>query len=601
MAMSVALVSCLTFLVIVYWIGAVFIYMRRRDEEKSTVGGSCCAGTKCGDCSVCRRMCEHVGMFLCGIGLVRTNVGVPFDVREKRGYFVGRLMTAVLLAGTAVLLSPSLMQLFSGGDASAAAAHKSHQSNFLGGGADLCGEGEMEALLAELNAEIDDLMHLSAARQQLNLTRQFGDALQADVSLWGDPGHQCNDLVSHRPVSREQFHGSHPNDGPYFPGWCKEASETALRAARTRTCEATGPEICVFAPLGFCVKTYTPTVTVKCPNHAAASNIETQQEDYRVEQLRFANARAEALDLQQQAMSLALEQGGAKDTAKSIVTRLLYQLDVASNVYIAYTVLGLFFPTPVVLHKTGIFTRIKVSPIDPHNRWNKTNRSIQPLARWLALESFATDRVLCGCHCLAWCVPGLQRTLFGVHKTNFMLLFVAGWWCYDYYYMLLDTPAIQIYLSNLSLNPCYLDGEHMRQRQEMLATSCAELRTMLANFTVASITIEDTLNEVDHFAHNCRCDYPNVALADTPFSCTRCGAPGSERAPVQSNPCCVEGAQPPTLLQDNVSAASHCQPTLLYSILFHSRLVSSRLVSSRLVYGPLVYSHCSHCTDYISI
>ena len=42
---------------------------------------------------------------------------------------------------------------------------------------------------------------------------------------------------------------------------------------------------------------------------------------------------------------------------------------------------------------------------------------------------------------------------------------------------------------------------------------------------------------------------------------THCGAPGSERAPVQSNPCCVEGAQPPTLLQDNVSA-SHCQPTL---------------------------------------
>ena len=118
-----------------------------------------------------------------------------------------------------------------------------------------------------------------------------------------------------------------------------------------------------------------------------------------------------------------------------------------------------------------------------------------------------------------------------------MLLFVAGWWCYDYYYMLLATPAIQIYLSNLSLNPCFLDGEHMRQRQEMLAASCAELRMLQANFTVASITIEDTLHEVGHFTHTCQCNYPEAALAETPFSCRQCAL----------------DAQPPSLLQENVS------------------------------------------------
>ena len=178
MAMSIALVSCLTFLVIVYWIGAVFIYLRRRDEEKATVGGSCCAGTKCSDCSVCRRACEHVSMFLCGVGLVRTNVGVPFDVRDKRGYLAGRLFTGVLLAGTAVLLSPSLMQLISGEDASVATAHDSHHGNFLGAGADLCGEGEMDELLEQLRADIERLMHLGAARQQTNLTQLFGTSSQ---------------------------------------------------------------------------------------------------------------------------------------------------------------------------------------------------------------------------------------------------------------------------------------------------------------------------------------------------------------------------------------------------------------------------------------
>lgn len=362
MALSAALVSCLTFLVIVYWIGAVFIYMKRRDEEKVSVGGSCCPGTKCSDCSVCRRACEHVSMFFCGVGLTRTNVGVPFDVREKRGYFIGRALTAILLAGTAVLLSPSLTQLLSGGGTSTSTDHTSHHGNFMGAGSELCEEGEIDTLLEQLRADVDELMHLTNARQQTNLTLVFAGALHKDVSLWGEHGHECNDLVSGHLVSREQFYDEHPDEGSYFPGWCKEASEAAMRAAQSRTCEATGPEVCTMDVLDYCLNTYTPTVTIACPDHATFQALETGNKDYRIEQLKYADARAEALDLKKQAQALAIEHG-AKDTAKSIISRLLYQLDVASNVYIAYTVIGLFFPTPVVLHKTSVFTRIKVRDI----------------------------------------------------------------------------------------------------------------------------------------------------------------------------------------------------------------------------------------------
>lgn len=115
----------------------------------------------------------------------------------------------------------------------------------------------------------------------------------------------------------------------------------------------------------YCLQTYTPTVTIGCPNHAAVNNLEAQNRDYRVEQLKYAGARAQAQDLQKQALALAIGHE-AKDTAKSIISRLLYQLDVASNVYIAYTVIGLFFPTPVVLHKTSVVTRIKVSESTGH-------------------------------------------------------------------------------------------------------------------------------------------------------------------------------------------------------------------------------------------
>ena len=51
---------------------------------------------------------------------------------------------------------------------------------------------------------------------------------------------------------------------------------------------------------------------------------------------------------------------------------------------------------------------------------------------------------------------------------------------------------------------------------------------MQADFTVASITIEDTLIEVNHFTHDCHCPYPAVALPGTTvdFRVQRMGAGG---------------------------------------------------------------------------
>ena len=76
-------------------------------------------------------------------------------------------------------------------------------------------------------------------------------------------------------------------------------------------------------------------------------------------------------------------------------------------------------------------------------------------------------------------------------------------------------PAVQLYLQNIGLDPCFLDSEHLRQRQEALANACIELKSIQGNFTIASITIEDTLSEVYHFSHSCNCDYPGVALPAT--------------------------------------------------------------------------------------
>ena len=247
MAMSLSLVACLSFLVIVYWICAVFIYMWRREEQSAQAhaADSCCAGTRCCSCgknSVCRRTCQHFTMFACGIGLVRTNVGVPFTASANRGFFAGRLVTAVLLAGTAVLLSPALLEIFS----PAGAGDTGHAANHpFGSSSELCGSGEIDVLIAQMHDQIEELTHLTAAWEQHNLTVEFGAALQQDVALYGEQGHACLDLVSGRPIWKETFHTAHPTAGEFFPGWCKQASDSALVAARSRTCEATGAEVCV--------------------------------------------------------------------------------------------------------------------------------------------------------------------------------------------------------------------------------------------------------------------------------------------------------------------------------------------------------------------
>ena len=154
-------------------------------------------------------------------------------------------------------------------------------------------------------------------------------------------------------------------------------------------------------------------------------------------------------------------------------------------------------------------------------------------------------------------MPAIDRSRTMIVYTCRRLIDLEQWLyrCYDYYYVLLDTPAIQVYLSNLSLNPCFLDssahvilttrwisahiweiayvirwahaaetrgsGEKLRwsageekgwilyrkreivhhkrgifyQKRGILYSKGVISQSVQADFTVASITIEDTLIE----------------------------------------------------------------------------------------------------------
>ncbi len=83
----------------------------------------------------------------------------------------------------------------------------------------------------------------------------------------------------------------------------------------------------------------------------------------------------------------------------AVVDRLLFQADVASNVYIAYEALCLFLSTPLLLFGTPTLLRLK-------------------------------------------------RAAFRIPKLPFVCAVVAGWWCYKYLWALLTLEPVALFMHN---------------------------------------------------------------------------------------------------------------------------------------------------------
>eukprot|EP00558_Chaetoceros_sp_UNC1202_P011320 CAMPEP_0197233766 /NCGR_PEP_ID=MMETSP1429-20130617/1743_1 /TAXON_ID=49237 /ORGANISM="Chaetoceros sp., Strain UNC1202" /LENGTH=671 /DNA_ID=CAMNT_0042692073 /DNA_START=94 /DNA_END=2109 /DNA_ORIENTATION=- len=116
-----------------------------------------------------------------------------------------------------------------------------------------------------------------------------------------------------------------------------------------------------------------------------------------------------------------LNQGSA-----ALVQKLLKQIDIAGSLYSFYVCVALFFPTPIDLFRPSLTVRSK--------------------------------RLLCG-----------------VNKYTFMVTILIIYWGYEYFFKLLALPQVQIFFKNLVTDPCFLDGEFIKNRTAVVKNTCTEL------------------------------------------------------------------------------------------------------------------------------
>jgi hypothetical protein len=144
--------------------------------------------------------------------------------------------------------------------------------------------------------------------------------------------------------------------------------------------------------------------------------------------------------------------------AETTAEKILFQVDVASYIYVAYSILSLVFPAPLVLFRP-------------------------PFSEFIRIY------------------------LFGAHKMTFILFVVCVWWGVEYFQMVLLSPEIRLYLRNLR-DPCFLDGDYVFTRQKIVNDACKDLVPMEGAWQRSIVTIQNVLVEASHFISTCGCSFP---------------------------------------------------------------------------------------------
>lgn len=331
---------------------------------------------------------------------------------------------------------------------------------------DLCVFEDFEEGLQELRSKLQDMTHLAEAQQQHRLMVAFSEALLNDTALYGVPPHDC---PKRGRISGLKDQWDQP--GPFFPGYCSEALEAAIEAAKNRECTEkicdcpTLPDSAVFQVAGLANKKYCGEVCIDvpfaCPQHSADDAFEALT-DYRFRQFEAAEKRRLRQQKQYKFPTSATEI--IQSSATDIVDKIMRQVEIASYGYIAYSCTALFFPTPLNLFRA------------PH---------------WVALKQF----------------------FFGAQKHYFIIFVLSFWWGAEYFRKLWYSPDIRLYLNNLRVgDPCFVDMEYLMERQSILNEYCEALVPLEPQWNSSLLTSIDVLVEVEHFTNDCDCPFPNEHL-----------------------------------------------------------------------------------------
>lgn len=161
-----------------------------------------------------------------------------------------------------------------------------------------------------------------------------------------------------------------------------------------------------------------------------------------------------------QAKSIAKEiKGTADKTAETIINRLVWQIDIASNAYIVYTLLAIIFGQPIIVQKQNLGNR-----------------------------------------CCSF--------MLGFRKSTFMVAVIIALTLFDVGQKIFFDTNFPLILKNFRNDPCYLDPNFSAARLKMIQYTCG-------NVTEQKTTLESTFaNMTRVFYDSSLCEVCAVVLED---------------------------------------------------------------------------------------
>eukprot|EP01051_Picozoa_sp_SAG22_P016424 SAG22_NODE_2318_length_2727_cov_1.547184_2_plen_599_part_01 len=348
-----------------------------------------------------------------------------------------------------------------------------------GGGSKLCSAARVALAVAQVDQVTREQVRLEAAAVQAEFATAFARREEHDVRRYNctDPDTGVKENVSFpswcAAQRQEQLSLRQRCCTDYttqIPNQCHYSSSAlGINVGATQVCFSDFPEWQEDLTVSGQEQAGCENYAIPCPSDGQAGLAVEQAAltDYLLDQAQRAIRSPEFEEKYEEL------QDDISDWVSSAVRNFKQRLDAASDLYILYCILRLWWPSPLLICRTPATTAVK-------------------------------------------------RTVFGLSKQAFVVAVLAVWLAYDAWVYIKGVfdADLTLYLANIAADPCYLDGDFISMRAGRIAAVCAEARNMSRAVATANATMTDLYADIVAFGpatlpDGCGCEYPgNRPLVD---------------------------------------------------------------------------------------
>ena len=323
----------------------------------------------------------------------------------------------------------------------------------------LCTTDDFDSKMKDFKEHIDrNVTNYTMSKIQNNLFSNYSEALLNDTELYGDSEiYRCPASISADLGTKDLYYdaGKNRTHGPFFPGYCLNQLELNVLDEYTKMC-GIRKEVCIDRwGLSILCKTITLDVPCHTLNSGQAQQASSTLDDQREEERDIANQ-----DVTIQSDADTDDLNHLQNKAAKILSTLLKQINIAGIIYSVYVVVALYFPTPLTLFRPPLKTRAK-------------------------------------------------ELMFGAGKFTFIVSVIIGWYVYLYIGNILRSPEFNIYLKNVIVDPCFIDGDFIGARASFVHDVCEDLIHFENQLGFMKLQTEQVNSRIDQFTDKCKCPFPN--------------------------------------------------------------------------------------------